>query len=167
MIRHSFVIATILCAVSASAFAQGPSFEVRLVAALHASFGGATDLAYSFQAGSSLALFEEVQRFARHNSLPVSGLSYTPGLGLAPVILGNTLAPNADSTTLAEENSGVPWGWIAGGAAIVAGIVLATGSDDDKPQEDSGPTPENSCVFLGDNLSEVSVNPECNNGGGG
>lgn len=166
MFRY-FFIAAILSVTSAAALAESPLTKAQLVTSLRVSFGGVSRPTYSIQAGSSFTALDELQPFKRDNAFFVSGISYTSSLGFTPVLFGANLVPRVLMANAAEESGGLPWGWIGAGAAAVVGVVIiaTSGSGNDQPQDRSGATPENSCVFAGDNLSNPNVNPNQCSGG--
>lgn len=163
-------IAFCLCAASAAAAAADTASDVVVGASFRAAFGASGRAVYAFQGGSSLTLPDELKPFQNLQSLPLSGISYAPGNGLSPVLLGIPVSEPASSRGVAEGDSGLPWAWIGAGAAVIAGLALAGGSDksddDDvragsgEGRRSSGVTDENTCV-MGQDGAPPDVDADC------
>lgn len=140
------VVWAVVTAIAASSFspvASSGDLEPQMAVRFSLSMGNTARPMLRLDAGSTLQLSTAELAEIPTNLLPVSGLSYASGGGIAPLVMGVRQEPDIHGSN-ASGGSGFHWGWIAAGAAAVVGIaVLAAGSGKD---EDDPYTDENSCV---------------------
>ncbi len=136
--------------------------EARIAFTASMNFGGVSASRYFLQLGSTYAPGETLQAYATNKQFPISGLAYSYRAGFAPLLMGVPLVPLATSLK-ADEDSGIPWGWIAAGAALAVGAIAVavdgSSSDDDSPGATNGPggvlCTEDECVIPCDSTGPV------------
>ena len=130
-----FSVAVLICSSAVSAEQLQNNAQVAMNFA--ARFGGSMAPSYTMSIGSSVGIPDEITAFSGKKRLPVSGLSYSSHWGFNPVLLGVQLVPRVQSLGVDEDDSGLSWGWIAAGAAVVAGAVLVASDSDDSDSSGS------------------------------